>query len=96
MTKRERPEIKPSVDFPLSGCSEELTGFETIELEKRFGRMDSWGTGTVLTAFVWAFEKRTNPQITIEDVKGRSTRELKGFFAPEPDDELDDEDSPKD
>lgn len=88
-------DIKPSVDFPISEAAQELTGFETIALEKRLGkRLDALGLGELTVGLVWSFEKRTNPHVTWDEIGKRTQKELSGFFAPESDDELDDEDSP--
>jgi hypothetical protein len=91
-----RPEIKPTVDFSLSEAAQELTGFETIALEKKFGkRMDAFGVGEAAAGFVWTFENRDR-KVSFDEIAKWTNRELSGYFAPEPEDELDDDDdSPK-
>lgn len=87
--------VKSSVDFPLSQATEELTGFEMIAIEKRYGRLDSVGLGQLTCGLVWAFENRTS-KTSWQEIEGRTQRELAGYFAPEPDEPIEpDEDDPK-
>ncbi len=89
-------DIKPSVDFSLQDAVNELTGFETIALEKKYQkRLDAFYLGELTVGLVFTFEKRTNPQITWDEVGKRTQKELSGFFTPESDDVIDEDDNPK-
>lgn len=84
---RERSEIKPTVDLPLSAASEELNGFEIIAIEKQFGRdFADISAPLMLMGVVWAYRNRDGRSASWADVKKMTMRELGAFFEPEPGD----------
>lgn len=82
----QRPKIEPTVDVPMSVATEEITGFEAIGIEKRFGRkLEELGGTSLMIGLVWVYENRTAKK-SWTAVEGMTLRELQGYFQPEPDD----------
>jgi hypothetical protein len=82
---RQRPEIKPSVDLPVSAAAEELTGFEMIAIEKRYGKdLSDLSAPKILMGTVWAYRNRDGERASWADVEAMTMRELAGFFEAEP------------
>lgn len=89
----ERAPIEPTVDVPLRDAIQDLTGFEVIGIERHFGRSleDLSGASTLIGA-VWAYENRSRAKddpVSWTAVKGRSVRELSGYFAADDPDDAD-------
>ncbi|HLL68810.1 MAG TPA: hypothetical protein VK453_24315 [Micromonosporaceae bacterium] len=77
----DRPDITPTVDFTIQEAMEELTGFETIAIQKRFGNeIEKLGGVITMIALVWAFENR-RAKVDWGTVERKTLRELNGYFA---------------
>lgn len=77
--------IKPTHDVPLSVAVEEITGFETLGIEKRYGRkMEELGGTTLLMGVVWVYENRGDKKTSWSAIEARTLRELNGYFPAEP------------
>jgi hypothetical protein len=81
-----REPVVPTSDMPLSVAAEELTGFETLAIEKRFGRkMEELSAASLTMAIVWACENRT-AKTAWNVVEAMTLRQLGGYFQDEPPD----------
>lgn len=75
----------PTCQWPLSVAVEELTGFEVIGIEKRFGsKMEDLGATELLMGTVWAFENRNGSKVDWNAVQAKTMREMNGYFQEEP------------
>ena len=82
----DREPVTPTADVPLSVAAEELTGFEVLAIERRFGAsLEALGGVSVLVGAVWALENRDGAKVSWAAVEARTLRELNGYFPPEPD-----------
>jgi hypothetical protein len=85
----------PTLDLPLQAAIEEMTGFEALGIEKRYGRkLEELGGMALTIGVVWVYENRREKTswVTVEQ---RTLRQLNGYFAQPPDDINEDEpDSP--
>jgi hypothetical protein len=82
-----RETITPTCDVPLSVAVEELTGFEILGIQKRFGKtMDSMGGAEILMGTVWALENRDAKTKSWTAVESMTMRALSGYFPAEPED----------
>lgn len=86
------PTTPPVVDIPLSDAVQELTGFEALALQKRFNQKleDMGGIGLTI-GVVWAYENRGDKKRSWTSVENMTFRELSSYFAPEPEDVVEDE-----
>lgn len=79
--------IIPTVDIPLSDAVEEMTGFESLSIERRYNKnLNELGGVGLTIGVVWAYENRDGKKRSWASVENMTTRELAGYFAPEPDD----------
>lgn len=79
--------ITPTVDIPLSDAVQELTGFEALAVQRRFGqKIEDMGGVSLAIGVVWAYENRGEKKRAWVSIEGMSFRELMGYFSPEPDD----------
>lgn len=88
MTRKPEP-ITPTLDVPLSVAVEELTGYEILGVQKRFGKsMDAMGGAEILLGTVHAYENRGGKTASWQVIEGMTMRQLTGYFQTEPEDEL--------
>lgn len=86
------PPTAPVVDIPLSDAVQEITGFEALQIERRFDKtMEHIGGIGLTIGVVWVYENRNGNKRTWSSVENMPIRELTGYFAPEPDDPNEDE-----
>ncbi len=79
-------EVTPTVDMSIGDAVQELTGFEAIGIEKRFGaRLEDLGGIPLVIGLVWAYENRTAKR-SWGSVEHMTVRDLTGYFAPDPED----------
>lgn len=79
-----REEIKPTADFMLSEALDEMTEFETEAIKVKFGKpVEKMDFAEALCAFVWTFERRSDPQVSVDSIRHWKIRELRGYFVPE-------------
>lgn len=82
----------PILDVPLSDAVQELTGFETLQVERRYNsKLEDLGGISLTIGVVWAYENRGGNKRTWSSVESMTVRELTGYFASEPDDVNEDE-----
>lgn len=82
----------PVVDLPLSVAVEELTGFEVIAVENHFRKdFHELGGMKTLIGTVWVYGNRNGNKLDWPVVKGMTLKQMRGFFAPEPEDPIEDE-----
>jgi len=87
MTVTEREPIKPTLDVPLTHAVEELTGFESLQIERRFNKkLEELGGVGLTIGVVWAYENRDGQKRNWSSVENMTFRELTGYFAAEPED----------
>jgi hypothetical protein len=88
----DRPPVEPTLDVTLQVAVEEMTGFEVMGIEKRYGRkMEDLGGTALMVGVVWAYENRDGKKTSWVAVEQRTLRELNGYFQPAPDDVNEDE-----
>jgi hypothetical protein len=84
--------VPPVVDIPLSAAVEELTGFEVIAVESYFHTdFQNLGGMKTLIGAVWVYGNRDGRTMDWNAAKGMTLKQMQGYFAPEPDDPLEDE-----
>lgn len=78
---------KPTLDMPLTDAVQELTGFEALQVERRFNKkLEELGGIGLTIGVVWAYENRNGQKRSWPSVENMTFRELTGYFAEEPDD----------
>lgn len=79
------PEIKPTLDIPMSEAMQRLTGFEIVKIKKQLKRPSLADADPIETMYgvMWAYENRTHP-VTWDAVMSMEMNEVQGYFAPEP------------
>lgn len=82
----------PVVDIPLSVAVEEMTGFETIAVENHFKKeFNSLGGVKSLIGAIWVYANRDGKKMDWNAVKAMTLKQMQGFFAPSPDDPIEDD-----
>lgn len=82
----------PVVDLPLSAAVEELTGFEVIAVENHFRKdFQALGGMKTLIGAVWVYGNRDGRKMEWATAKGMTLKQMQCYFAPEPDDPIEDD-----
>jgi len=73
-------EVKPTADVPLEEAVQELTGFEVLGIQKRFGTdFEKLGGLQALIGTVWALENR-QVKTDWSTVERMTIKQLNGYF----------------
>jgi hypothetical protein len=89
-----REPITPTLDVGLEVAVEEMTGFEALGIEKRFGRkMEDLGGMALLMGAVWVYENRDGKKASWNAIEAMTLRQLRGYFTESDDVVADDPDS---
>lgn len=81
-----REPIVPTHDVPLNEAADSITGFESLGIERHYGKpMEDLGGISLIMGVVWAYRNRLG-QTSWTAVESMTLAQLNGYFPPEPED----------